>query len=39
MKISLSELDWPQFGLWIGIIAGILLVFLAVLIFLAYHKK
>jgi hypothetical protein len=39
MKISLGELDWAAFGLWFGIIGAILLVFLGVLIFLAYHKK
>jgi hypothetical protein len=39
MKISITELDWPQFGLWLGIIGGILLVFLAVLLILAYPKK
>ena len=39
MKISLSEIDWAAFGLWFGIIGAILLVFLGVLTFLAYHKK
>jgi hypothetical protein len=39
MKISVAELDWPQFGLWLGIIGGVLLLFLMVLLILAYRKK
>jgi|LAHS01.1.fsa_nt_gb cell division protein FtsX len=40
MKIALSELDWGSFGMWLGIIGGILALFLAALIILAYrHKK
>jgi len=39
MKIALGELDWASFGMWLGIIGGILVLFLGVLIFLAHHKK
>lgn len=39
MEIALSELDWSHFGIWLGVIAGVLLLFLVVLMFLAYRKK
>jgi hypothetical protein len=39
MKLSISELDWPLFGLWLGVILGVLALFLAILFILAYHKK
>jgi hypothetical protein len=39
MKISLGELDWGPFCLWLGVILGALVLFLAVLFILAYRKK
>jgi hypothetical protein len=39
MKISLAELDWGPFAIWLGVILAALALFLAVLFILAYRKK